>query len=170
MAVSSNNAFCPEKIISSRLHCRLRCCSSSLQGRDGDSLWLTSHVSSWHENASSVHASAVHTNFILHFPFRTQRIPLPWFPLSALEALQRSSLPIFPAGLSSNCLSAPSLPPTGRGSSPWKSWPLGNAFLMKDVACSVPRRCGEGAGCGAVLQLVKTRTAGPEEGHCFLPK
>lgn len=67
MAVASNNAFCPEEIISSRLHCKMRCCTSSLQGRDGDSVWLMSLIWSWKENASLVQASAVHANFTLYF-------------------------------------------------------------------------------------------------------
>lgn len=76
------------------------------------------------------------------FSFCTKRNPLSWFPLLALEALQRS-FPIFLAVLSSSTCLLHLLHPPGQEPDSEKPGHGENAFLMKDVACSIPRRCGD---------------------------
>lgn len=60
MALASNKAFCPTEIISSRLPCKLRCCTSSLQGRDGDSVTHASHMILKRERISGAGFSCAH--------------------------------------------------------------------------------------------------------------
>lgn len=59
-ALASNEAFCPAEIISSRLPCKLPCCTSSLQGRDGDSVTHASHMILKRECISGAGFSCAH--------------------------------------------------------------------------------------------------------------
>lgn len=130
MAAASNNSFCPEEIISSRLHCKLRCCTSSLQGRDGDSVWLMPFIWSWKENASLVQASAVHTNFNLHFPLLYKKKSTLMISSIGFRSSPKVFFPHF--SCSPFLKLVPSLAPTRTGPSFPKAW----------VNCVSRERCG----------------------------
>lgn len=163
MAAASNNAFCPEEIISGRVNCKLRCCTSSLQGRDGDSVWLMPLIWSWKGNVSLVQASAEHSNFNLCLPLLDKEKST--LMVSSFGSTSSPQI-LFPHFLFSSNLLHLLHPP---GQEPTSKEPGQSVFLMKDVDCPALRRSGD-TGCGAVLQPVKKRAAGPEKCPYFLPK
>lgn len=87
MAAASNNAFCPEEIISNRLHCKLRCCTLSPKVEMGTA--CESCLS--YDPAKGIYRCCRLQLYTwipsCVFPFCTKRNPLSWVPLLDLDVL-----------------------------------------------------------------------------------